>query len=211
MIGGYKTFAGIAEGFLTEKKSRFISTGTEILTEEEAAGFLEGRKLLYREASHYAYAYRLPDKERFSDDREPSGTAGLPILSLLRAEGMMNSIIVVIRYFGGVLLGTGGLTHAYGHCAKILLGTGKVIEKVRCKNLLLTADFVFLGKLQYFIGQSDALLTRMEYAGQAELEIILREEAVKPFMRALADLTDGRMNARISEGFYHEYPFSKRA
>lgn len=211
MINEYNTFAGRAEAFLTEKKSRFISAGAEILTEDEAMGFLTEQKLLYKEAGHYAYAYRLMDKERCSDDREPSGTAGAPILNLLKTEGMRNTIIVVIRYFGGVLLGTGGLTRAYGRCAGMLLDSGRVIKKVRCKRLHLTADYVFTGKLQYFIAQSDALPISSDYAGQVGFELIAREEAVKQFVKTLKDMTNGRIDIRISDSFFHEYPFSQRA
>ena len=211
MTNGYRTFAGSAEAFFTEKKSRFIAAGSEVFTEEEAAAFLEKQKLLYKEASHYAYAYRLPEKERYSDDREPSGTAGAPVLGILKAEGMLNSMIVVIRYFGGILLGTGGLTHAYGHCAKMLFSSGRIIEKVRCKKLLLTADYVFVGKLQYFIAHSDVLPTGSDYAGQVGLELILREEAIKPFVNAIKEITSGRIDIRSSDSFFYEYPFSQRA
>ena len=211
MINEYNTFAGQAEAFLTEKKSRFISAGAEVTAEAEATRFLEGQKLLYKEAGHYVYAYRLFDKERCSDDREPAGTAGAPVLNVLRSEGMFNAIIVVTRYFGGVLLGTGGLTHAYGHSAKMLFSPGQVIKKVRCKKLLLTADYVFLGKLQYLIAKSDMLLTRSSYTGRVEMELVLRDEAVKPFINELRDLTNGRMETRVSDSFFHEYPFSQRA
>ncbi|MDR1558837.1 MAG: YigZ family protein [Clostridiales bacterium] len=211
MNNEYFTFAGRAEAFLTEKKSRFISAGAEVSTESEAADFVDEQKGLYKEASHYVFAYRLADTERASDAGEPSGTAGAPILNLLKAEGMRNAIIVVTRYFGGILLGKGGLTHAYGNCAKLLLETGKVIKKVRCRKISLAADYVFLGKLQYFIGRSDVFPTRTDYTGRVDLELIARDEAVKEFIREVADLTNGRAETRVSEAFYHEYPFSQRA
>ena len=206
----YYTFAERAEAFYTVKKSRFISAGAEVCTEEEAAGFLETQKSLYKEANHYVYAYRLSDTERASDDREPSGTAGAPVLNLLKTEGMRNTIIVVIRYFGGQLLGTGGLTHAYGHTAKLLFETGRVIKKVCCRKLFLTTDYVFLGKLQYFISQSDGLVTNTDYTGQVILELIVRDETVKSFTGAVSNLTNGRCKTIKSEVFFHEYPFSQR-
>jgi uncharacterized YigZ family protein len=207
----YFTFAERVEAFLTEKKSRFISAGTEVSAESEAAAFIEEQRSSYKEAGHYVYAYRLSDTERFSDAGEPSGTAGAPVLNILKAEGMRNAIIVVTRYFGGVLLGTGGLTRAYSHCAKLLFGTGKVIKKVRCRKIFLAADYVFWGKLQYFIGRSDVSLTRTDYTGRVDLELVAREETIRRFIREITDLTNGRAETRVSESFYYEYPFSQRA
>jgi len=211
MINEYNTFRGYAEAFLTEKKSRFISAGAEVQTEDEAMDFLDGQKSLYKEASHYIFAFRLFDKERCSDGREPSGTAGAPVLGILRAESMMNAIIVVTRYFGGILLGTGGLTHTYGHCAKMLIDPARIIKKVRCRKVIITTDYVFLGKIQYLIAQSDMLLTQSDYTGQVGLELILREETLKQFINTLKALTNGRSKTKISEDFFYEYPFSQRA
>ena len=211
MTSEYRTFAERAEALFTDKKSRFISAGMEIFTDEEAAGFLEEQRLRYKEANHHVFAYRLLDKERASDDREPSGTAGAPVLNILKTEGMMNTIIIVTRYFGGVKLGTGGLAHAYSHSAKLLFSSGRVIKKVRCRKLFLTADYVFLGKLQYFIAQSDVLATRSSYTGQVDLELILCEEGLKAFISALRDMTSGRIEIEVSDGFFYEYPFSQRA
>ena len=211
MNSGYFTFAEETEAFYTEKKSRFISSGSEVLTEDEALCFLQKQRALHKDANHHVYAYKLLTNERASDDHEPSGTAGAPILNILKAEGMMNTIIVVTRYFGGILLGTGGLTHAYGYSAKLLLKTGKVIQKVRCRNLKLTTDYVFLGKLQYFIALSDALHTNTSYTERVQLNLIIREESIKGIIDSVNDLTNGRLETSISESFFHEYPFSHLA
>ena len=211
MNNEYYTFAERAEAFYTSKKSRFISTGAEVFTEGEASGFLENQKSNYKEASHYVYAYRLSDKERASDDHEPSGTAGGPVLKILKSEGMRNTIIVVIRYYGGIPLGKGGLTHAYSHSAKLLFETGRVIKKTRCRKLFLTTDYVFLGKLQYFIALSDVIITQTKYTGQVDLELIAREESIKALISDVTNLTNGRIDARLSDCFFHEYPFSQRA
>jgi len=203
----YYTFSGLTEAAFVERKSRFLSAGAGVETEAEAMSFLEGQRALHKEANHHVYAYRIWNKERFSDDREPSGTAGAPILNLLKTEDMMNAIIVVIRYFGGVLLGTGGLTHAYGHSAKLLLGTGKLVKKVRCRKLHIATDYGFLGKLQYFIAQSDVLVVDTRYTGLVDLELVVLEESADSIVRAVTNLANGRIEVSVSDGFYHVYPF----
>ena len=211
MKNEYYTFAGYAEALFTEKKSRFISAGTEVFTENGAADFLEYQRLLHKEANHHVYAYRLFDIERASDDREPSGTAGSPILNILKTEGMRNTIIVVTRYFGGRLLGRGGLINAYSKSAKLLFQTSRVIKKVRCNNIFIKTDYVFLGKLQYYAAQSDALITKISYSGKVDLELIAREESTKTIISTAKDLTNGSIETHISDSFFHEYPFSQRA
>ena len=211
MINEYYTFAERTEAFFTEKKSRFISAGSEIFSVDEAADFLEYQRSLYKEANHHAYAYKLNDVERASDDREPSGTAGAPILNILKTEGMRNTIIVVTRYFGGHLLGKGGLTKAYGYSAKLLFKTGRVIKKVRCNKLNIKTDYAYWGRLQYFLAQSDALITDISYTEKVDLQLIAREESIKTFIDTIKDLTNSRTETNISDSFFHEYPFSQRA
>lgn len=117
----YKTIVRVAEAELTEKKSRFLAKVMPIETEEQARAFVEKIKKQYWDASHHVFAYRLGREgalQRFSDDGEPQGTAGRPVLGVLEKEEVCNAIVVVVRYFGGTLLGTGGLVRAYGKAAK---------------------------------------------------------------------------------------------
>ena len=120
MKEAYTTLAREAEAEIMEKRSRFIATVKPVETEAEALAFLEGLRKTYWDATHNVYAYILEENNimRYSDDGEPSGTAGLPVLDMLKKEGLTNLIVVVTRYFGGILLGTGGLVHAYSKSAK---------------------------------------------------------------------------------------------
>ena len=121
MLKKYKTILAQAEAEIVEKKSRFIATVRPVKTEEEAKAFIEEMKKKYWNATHNVFAYQIGERnelQRFSDDGEPQGTAGMPVLSVLKGEDVKDTAIVVTRYFGGTLLGTGGLVRAYGHSAK---------------------------------------------------------------------------------------------
>ena len=121
MLKKYKTILTQAEAEIVEKKSRFIATVRPVKTEEEAKAFIEEMKKKYWNATHNVFAYQIGERnelQRFSDDGEPQGTAGMPVLSVLKGEDIKDTAIVVTRYFGGTLLGTGGLVRAYGHSAK---------------------------------------------------------------------------------------------
>ena len=128
MLKKYKTILAQAEAEIVEKKSRFIATVRPVKTEEEARSFIDELKKKYWDATHNVFAYQIGERneiQRFSDDGEPQGTAGMPVLNVLKGEDVKDAAIVVTRYFGGTLLGTGGLVRAYGKAAKeVLLSAG---------------------------------------------------------------------------------------
>ena len=147
----YKILYQGGQGELTEKKSRFIATTRPVETEEEAAAFVEEMKKKYWDARHNCYAYVIGDRgqtARCSDDGEPAQTAGRPILDVLLGAGVRNACVVVTRYFGGVLLGTGGLVRAYSGAAQEGLKASTVVEKCLGRKLLITTDYNGIGKLQ---------------------------------------------------------------
>lgn len=142
---------------IIEKKSRFIATVFPIESEKEALEIIEQMRKKYWNATHNCFAYvvgRNQELQRFSDDGEPSGTAGKPILDVLMGADIHNALIIVTRYFGGTLLGTGGLVRAYSRSAKAGLEESAVLNKVSGKKILLHMDYNTVGKIQYILAQN---------------------------------------------------------
>ena len=153
----YKTVYGKGSAEIVEKKSRFIASVAPVSTEEEAIAFVNDIKAKYRDARHNVYAYVVKENNisRFTDDGEPSGTAGAPVLDVLLKEGITDAAIVVTRYFGGTLLGTGGLVRAYGKAAKDGVLNAKICEKIYCHELLITTPYDLHGKIKYIVDNGD--------------------------------------------------------
>ena len=144
MLDSYKTVYEGKEGEIVEKKSRFIATVRSVESEEDALSFIEEMRKKYWDARHNCFAYTVGDNREFtrcSDDGEPSGTAGRPMLDVLVGENLYNTAVVVTRYFGGVLLGTGGLVRAYSAATQEGLRASTVIEKIRGISLAVTTDY----------------------------------------------------------------------
>ena len=189
MLSQYKTVYKGGEGEIVEKKSRFIATVVPVHSEEEALKFVEAMKKKYWNATHNCYAYVIGENhelQRYSDDGEPGGTAGKPMLDVLIGEEIHNAAIVVTRYFGGTLLGTGGLVRAYSAAAKQGLASSVIITKNPGVKLRLATDYAGLGKIQYILGQRgikilDSIYTdKVEIAALVPLDVL---EAVKAEIR----------------------------
>ena len=156
MTEGYKILYRGGQGELVEKKSRFIATTRPVESEEEALAFVAEMKKTYWDARHNCWAYVIGDKgqlQRCSDDGEPSQTAGRPMLDVLLGEGVRNACVVVTRYFGGVLLGTGGLVRAYSGAVQAGLQGSVIVEKQPAKKFSIATDYNGMGKIQYAAGQ----------------------------------------------------------
>ncbi|MDR1537661.1 MAG: YigZ family protein [Clostridiales bacterium] len=208
MLQEFATFKGFREEIAVVKKSKFISAGAAVFTEEEAEIFLNERRGAYKGANHHCFAYRIEGLDRFSDDKEPSGTAGAPILSLLKSEGLMNCIIVVSRYFGGTLLGTGGLARTYGHAAKLLISKGAIVRHVICSKISITADYTYSGKLQYILANSDLLVTDAIYADKVKFSFLIKEEDAGRILPELTDCSNGSAVVEVVGRLHHEYPWT---
>ena len=164
---GYRVVYEGGEGEIVEKKSRFIATVRPVETEEEAVAFINEMKKKYWDARHNCSAFVIGSRQevtRCSDDGEPAQTAGRPMLDVLLREGITNVAVVVTRYFGGVLLGTGGLVRAYQSATQAGLAASKIIEKRQGKKLIIHTDYNGLGKLQYLFGQQKTAILDTEYA-----------------------------------------------
>jgi uncharacterized YigZ family protein len=189
------------EGEIVEKKSRFIATVRPVETEEEAVAFIGEMKKKYWDARHNCSAFVLGDRQqmtRCSDDGEPAQTAGRPMLDVLLHEGVTNVAVVVTRYFGGVLLGTGGLVRAYQAAVQAGLAASHIIEKCRGRKLIIRTDYTGLGKLQYLFGQNQTAILHTEYAADVILTILVPLEQCEQITKEITEQTSG--TARMEWG-----------
>lgn len=191
---GYRVVYEGGEGEIVEKKSRFIATVRPIETEEEAVAFVNEMKKKYWDARHNCSAFVIGSRQevtRCSDDGEPAQTAGRPMLDVLLREGITNVAIVVTRYFGGVLLGTGGLVRAYQSATQAGLAASKIIEKRQGKKLIIHTDYNGLGKLQYLFGQQKTAILDTEYAADVVLTILVPVEQKDFLYKEITEQTNG--------------------
>ncbi|MCI6204228.1 MAG: YigZ family protein [Lachnospiraceae bacterium] len=191
---GYRVVYEGGEGEIVEKKSRFIATVRPIETEEEAVAFVNEMKKKYWDARHNCSAFVIGSRQevtRCSDDGEPAQTAGRPMLDVLLREGITNVAVVVTRYFGGVLLGTGGLVRAYQSATQAGLAASKIIEKRQGKKLIIHTDYNGLGKLQYLFGQQKTAILDTEYAADVVLTILVPVEQKDFLYKEIIEQTNG--------------------
>ena len=182
------------EGEITEKKSRFICTVRPVETEEEAVAFINEMKKKYWDARHNCSAFVIGDRQeltRCSDDGEPAQTAGRPMLDVLLKEEIHNVAVVVTRYFGGVLLGTGGLVRAYQAAVQAGLAASRIIEKKEGRILLIDTDYNGLGKLQYYLGQKQIATLSSDYTDKVSLRILAPQGEEEAIASAITDETSG--------------------
>ena len=195
MLETYKTVLEGGTGEITEKKSRFIATVRPVKTEEEALAFLEEMKKKYWDARHNCFVYSVGlnrEYTRCSDDGEPSGTAGRPMLDVILGEDIYNVAVVVTRYFGGVLLGTGGLVRAYSKAVQEGLAASRIIEKRRGIALKVTTDYTGIDKIQYIAGERNIPILNSEYTDKVVLELLIPSEDVDAVQKAVTEGTNGR-------------------
>lgn len=182
------------EGEIVEKKSRFIATVRPIQSEEEATAFINEMKKKYWDAKHNCSAFVIGNRQeltRCSDDGEPAQTAGRPMLDVLLREGITDAAVVVTRYFGGVLLGTGGLVRAYQAATQAGLAASKLIEKKQGSRLMIHTDYTGLGKLQYLFGQQSTAILDTTYEADVTLTILVPAEQKKSLPKEITELTNG--------------------
>ena len=192
--GGYLVVYKGGEGEIVEKKSRFIATVCPVETEEAAVAFINEMKKKYWDARHNCSAFVLGERQemtRCSDDGEPSQTAGRPMLDVLLREGITNAAVVVTRYFGGVLLGTGGLVRAYQAASQAGLAASKIIEKCQGTKLVIHTDYNGLGKLQYLFGQQKLAILNTEYAADVVMTVLVPSEQKDMIYKSVVEQTNG--------------------
>lgn len=205
MLSQYKTVYCGGEAELIEKKSRFIATVKPIKSEEEAIAFIESLKKKYWNATHNCSAYVIGEQfqiQRCSDDGEPSGTAGKPMLDVLLGEEIHDVAVVVTRYFGGTLLGTGGLVRAYSGSVQAGLAASQVITKQYGQKLSVQTDYTGLGKIQYILGQRGLTILNSVYTDKVELEVLLPKEQIQAVQAEIREGTNGQAKMELQETCY---------
>lgn len=191
----YRTVENEAFAEIIEKKSRFIAELYPVSSEEEALGILEKVKKRYWDARHHCWAFIIGKEqplERCSDDGEPSGTAGKPILEVIRGAQLRNVLIVVTRYFGGTLLGTGGLVRAYTSASKEAVESAEIIIKISGYRLKIKTDYTGLGKIQYLLAQRGIDIKDSEYAENVVLTIVIPKDDEQGLIKELIEATNAQ-------------------
>lgn len=192
----YKTAAAPARAEYIEKRSRFIATVTPAASENEAVNFINRVKSEFYDARHNVFAYVIKGgAERFSDDGEPQGTAGLPVLEVLRRREVVNTAVVITRYFGGILLGAPGLVRAYAHCASLALDTCSVVVMRHCDRLRLVCGYDFYARADRLSRAFGGRINDRKFEENVSLEIYMPKDKTAGFSDALTQASGGGISA----------------
>ena len=203
----YLVPTAFGEEEFVEKKSRFIGRIWPVETEEEALQRIQEMKKKHYDATHNCWAYIIRDGAvRFSDDGEPGGTAGMPMLQVLQREALYNVVCVVTRYFGGILLGAGGLVRAYTKGAKIAVdAAGKSMKRV-WTALYLPCPYSYYERVKLAVADFDGLIRKTDYGAEIELEVLFPEGRTQAFLTHLRDMTSGTVEAMEIGQEYRAFP-----
>ncbi len=199
----YLTVAKPGEASFEEKHSKFIAHVKPVTTPEEATAFIEEIKKQYWDAKHNVSAFVLRDgTQRFSDDGEPQGTAGMPTLDVLLKSGVTDVCVVTTRYFGGVLLGAGGLVRAYSHSASIGLDAAGIVEMKPCKECRFSCDYTFYGKVPSILSEWDVDTLDTTFEDDVKLTVQVPETFLEGFSEDLVNLSSGKVTLTVGEDQY---------
>lgn len=190
----YKTVEKEASDFFIEKKSKFIGYAKPVKTQEEAVEFISEIKSKHWDATHNVYAYVLRENniQRYSDDGEPSGTAGVPVLDVMLKESLVDVCVVATRYFGGTLLGAGGLVRAYSHTPKIALEAAGIITMAQCSVMSAEVDYSFYDRLNILLSDFSAVILNTSFSDKVCVEFSVKENIVDLLNAKLIDVSNGK-------------------
>ncbi|MCL1903319.1 MAG: YigZ family protein [Oscillospiraceae bacterium] len=200
----YKTVLKPAKARFVEKKSEFISMLVPIITEKDASSVLEETRAANRKSRHNCYGYILRDTntERYSDDGEPSGTAGMPILEVLKNNCLFDVMCIVTRYFGGVLLGAGGLTRAYSKSATMAVNEADIITMYPAAALKLKGAYTYYKRIKTAVGKYGGISQNESFSEFTEMTAVIRCEAVDEFSKYLTDICNGSVIIEFERELY---------
>lgn len=204
---GYKTIRKRAESSFTEKKSEFIGYISPAETEEEAIAFINEIRAMHRKATHNCYAYILRNNNtsRHSDDGEPGGTAGMPIYDVLSKNGITDVVCVVTRYFGGILLGTGGLVHAYSKGASTALAKSDIVTMEVADSLKISCDYTMYGMIGSVLPEYEAIIRNTEYSDIVCVYADVKAELTAELISKLIDKCNGKVDIKKLSNGYVEF------
>lgn len=208
----YFTVSEFAKNSFIEKRSEFIGHISPVSTNDEAANFINTVKSEHRKAKHNVYAYilRHDNISRYSDDGEPQGTAGMPVLEVLKKRCLTDVCIVVTRYFGGILLGGGGLVRAYSHAASIACDAAKIMNMCLCRRIRITADYAMYGKISYILPEYETMTVNSDFGTNITLEILVLSEKFDALKAKLIEITNGTVNITECEELYEDFSAIKK-
>ncbi|MCL2810554.1 MAG: YigZ family protein [Clostridia bacterium] len=201
----YKTLRTPGQDAFIEKKSRFIGCGSPVADEGAALAFLAQIRAQYKDAGHHCYAYiigRNAGIMRYSDDGEPGGTAGMPILNVMRARGVVDCAVVVVRYWGGVLLGAGGLTRAYAKGSSMALDAAGVVVMRHTHRYLVEIPYPQWDRTNHALASAPCVVEEQEFTDRVTLTLRVREADAPELLALLARVTDGRAETLLEGEFY---------
>lgn len=203
----YFTISEAAEASFIEKRSEFIGYIAPVKTNDEAVEFISSIRAKHRKAKHNVYAYilRKDNISRYSDDGEPQGTAGMPVLDVLQKRGLTDVCIVVTRYFGGILLGGGGLVRAYSHCASITCDAAKIMNMCCCCRMSLEMDYNLYGKVSYTLPNFQTITVNSDFGNNVKLELLVLEDKTQPLYDELIEISNGNIKINIGEKLFSDF------
>jgi uncharacterized YigZ family protein len=207
MLPSYLTVKGYGEHEIVIDKSRFISHISRAETEEEALQFIQSIKKKHWNATHNCSAYLIGEHDliqKANDDGEPSGTAGVPILEVLKKRKLKDTVVVITRYFGGIKLGAGGLIRAYGKSTSEGLNATGIVERKLMKIVHVKVDYTWLGKLENELRASDYEIKEIHYLDAVEFEVFVEEAKIDTFSDWMVEMTNGQGKISIGETLYQE-------
>ena len=195
----YRTIKCASNDEYIVKRSRFIGHAAPVTTQEQAIEFINSIKSKHWDATHNVYAYVLRDGQtrRYSDDGEPQGTAGVPVLDVVLKEELVDCAVVVTRYYGGIMLGAGGLVRAYSHSAKIAVDASEIITMSLCVNAVLNCDYTFYGRVPSLIAEFGGTCDNVEYSDDVLVEFKVSKDLYNEFESKLIDLSCGKFNSTV--------------
>jgi len=205
-MSNFKSVHKFGQGEIIINKSRFIGSAAPVNNEEEAIEFIGIIKKEFRDASHNVYAYSIGENanlQRFTDDGEPSGTAGMPVLNVINQENLRNVAVVVTRYFGGVLLGAGGLVRAYTKCAKIGLENGLIVDKVLYYDIFVKIEYTLLGKMENELTKNKFIIKDKIFEENVILHVLSRGDDLERLNNLINEVTSGKSDIKIGQTSYY--------
>lgn len=198
----YKTVAAEASDEFVEKRSRFIGQICPAATEEEAQAFIAAKKSRYWDATHNVWAYILQKDQiqRYSDDNEPQGTAGVPVLEVLRKSGLTDLAVVVTRYYGGIPLGAGGLVRAYSHGAKIAIDAAQVLHMNPCTVYEMELKYGLYSRLRYdVLAKYNVKTLESDFGEAVRLKVMLTTDKTEAFLKDIEEMSAATVHPKMVE------------
>lgn len=204
---GYKTIRKLHNITFTERRSEFIAYICPVKNNDEAVQFINEIKSVHRKATHNVYAYILRDNNitRYSDDGEPQGTAGVPVLDILQKNGLTDVCCVVTRYFGGILLGGGGLVRAYSTAAKLAVEDASIMDMCECFKINIIMDYNIYSKVSYILPQYEVKEISSGFEDNVSMELLVKEEFYIPLKDKLIDISNGKITIEEIDKSFEDF------